>query len=226
MIQKIITTFGLGVLGIDPVTAVYLMAMALRKEKKSKISLFFLSFAGFSVLVGAALSTIFGVATIDFLKNMIPGDDSPFWAVLKLAIAIFILVWTTGKLLRKSKPREEPHKEIGGYWSCIITGFLFAISSFTDPTFYAVILMGGDSENFLTAALLLALWFLVSQFMAVIIYVANEVNLLDKLLALLEKLKQKNMKVVSYVLYAILFIIAIALLIDAGCYLLSGKYLF
>ena len=45
MLHKLLNTVGLGVLGIDPITAVYLLSMSLRKEKNSKITLFFLSFA-------------------------------------------------------------------------------------------------------------------------------------------------------------------------------------
>ena len=36
MIHKIISTIGLGILGVDPFTAVYLLSMGLRQEKKSK----------------------------------------------------------------------------------------------------------------------------------------------------------------------------------------------
>ena len=50
MIHKLISTIGLGILGVDPFTAVYLLSMGLRQEKKSNITLFFLSYAGFSVL--------------------------------------------------------------------------------------------------------------------------------------------------------------------------------
>ena len=58
MIHNMLSTFGLGILGIDPITAVYLLSMGLRNEKKTKITLFFLSFAGFSIFVGAGLATI------------------------------------------------------------------------------------------------------------------------------------------------------------------------
>ena len=44
MVHKIISTIGLGILGIDPITAVYMISMGLRKDSKSKISLFWFSF--------------------------------------------------------------------------------------------------------------------------------------------------------------------------------------
>ena len=90
MIHKLISTIGLGILGVDPFTAVYLLSMGLRQEKKSNITLFFLSYAGFSVFIGAILSAIFGATAVDILKSIVPGDNSPFWAVLEFTVSVFI----------------------------------------------------------------------------------------------------------------------------------------
>lgn len=229
MIHKIISTIGLGILGVDPFTAVYLLSMGLRQEKKSNITLFFLSYAGFSVLIGAALSAIFGAAAVvDILKSIVPGDNSPFWAVLEFAVSVFILIWVLRRLFSVSKKKEDTEKKaVNGTWiKYLSTGVVFAISCFTDPTYYAVILMGGEVGNFLTATLLLTIWFVVSQFMALIVYVANSLNLLDKLVALVDKLKAKNIKPITYTIYAVLTIIAIVLLVDTGFYLFDGRYLF
>lgn len=40
MFHKILSTIGLGILGIDPITAVVILSMGLKKEKKTKITLF------------------------------------------------------------------------------------------------------------------------------------------------------------------------------------------
>lgn len=64
----------------------------------------------------------------------------------------------------------------------------------TDPTCYAVMLMGGETGNFLSAVVLLTLWFLVSQFLAVIVYIANEMNLLEKLVDFIEKIQTKKLE--------------------------------
>ena len=226
--SQIISTFGLGILGIDPITAVYLLAMGLRSEKKTKISLFFFSFAGFTIVVGATLASVFGITAVDFLKNILPGDSSPLWAIVKFAIAIFIFIWVFRKLFfgKKQRPDEKKEPVSGDNLKYITTGFLFAVASFTDPTFYAVMLIGGESGNFLTAICLLALWFLVSQFMAVVVYIANEMNLLNKLVHFVERLKQRKWKWVSYLLYTVLIVVAIVLIVDSGVYLFTGRYLF
>ena len=110
MIHKAISTIGLGVLGIDPFTAVYLLSMGLRKEKKSNITFFFLSYAGFSILIGAVLSAIFGTAAVDILKSIVPEDNSPFWAVLEFAVSVFILVWVLRRLFSVRKKKEKKEK--------------------------------------------------------------------------------------------------------------------
>ena len=94
------------------------------------------------------------------------------------------------------------------------------------PTYYAVILLGGESNNFLSAILLLTIWFLVSQFMAVIVYIANQMNLLKKLVKWVDRLKEKGLKTVVHVCYIILLVVSFGLLLDSGYYLVAGKYLF
>lgn len=228
MIHKGISAIGLGILGVDPFTAAYLLAMGLRKEKKSNVAFFFLSYAGFSVLIGAVLSALFGTAAVDILKNMVPGDNSPFWAVLEFAVSVFILVWVLRRVFRVRKKKEETEKKaVRGTWiRYLSTGIVFALSCFTDPTYYAVILLGGETGNVLAAALLLTIWFVVSQFMALIVYTANSLNLLDKLVAFADKRKEKKIKPVIYAFYAIFVILAVVLLVDTGFYLFDGKYLF
>ena len=228
MIHKILSTFGLGILGIDPITAVYLLSMGLRNEKKTKITLFILSFAGFSIFVGVGLATILGVAAVDFLKSVTPSDDSPLWAVLEFAISIFILIWISKKLFVDKKQTENQIKETvnGNALKHIITGFVFAISSFTDPTFYAVVLISGETDNIFISILLLTIWFLVSQCLAVIVYIANQCNLLNKLIYQVDRFKNRNLKGGKNVFYIILIVIAILLIVDTGFYLFNGKYLF
>lgn len=227
MFHKIISTIGLGVLGIDPITAVYLISLGVKKEKKARITLFFLSFAGFSVLLGAVLAAIFGVAAAELLASITPNDDSPLWAVLELAISIFIFVWVIGKIRNRGKKKAEAKDFVAGSTiKYLTTGFVFALSCFTDPTYYAVILMGGESGNFFTALLLLTLWFVISQFMAVIIYVTHELNLLDKLITFVDRFKAKKLTFFTNAFYMILLTVAIALIADIAFFLYSGKYLF
>ena len=126
------------------------------------------------------------------------------------------------------KQTENQTKETvnGNALKHIITGFVFAISSFTDPTFYAVVLISGETDNIFISILLLTIWFLVSQCLAVIVYIANQCNLLNKLVYQVDKFKNRNLKGVKKVFYIILIVIAILLIIDTGFYLFNDRYLF
>ena len=120
--------------------------------------------------------------------------------VLKFAISLVVIVFVIRKIFfRKEKPEEEKQAVEGAAFKYLFTGFIFAITCFTDPTYYAVILLGGETQNFLTSALLLTIWFLVSQFMAASVYVANQMNLLKSLVTWVDKLKEKNFKTVIHI---------------------------
>ena len=228
MLHKLLNTVGLGVLGIDPITAVYLLSMSLRKEKNSKITLFFLSFAGSSIFAGVGLATFLGVTAAGVLERIMPGDNSPVWAVLEFSISIFILTWVFKRVFKKTEKTKDQKNDIlrESNLKYIFTGFVFAISSFTDPTFYAVILMGGESGNVVIATVLVSIWFAVSQFMAITVYIAHKLNLVNQLTRFLEKIRNPKLKIFTRLFYSILVCLALALMIDTGYYLFVGRYLF
>ena len=228
MLHKLLNTVGLGVLGIDPITAVYLLSMSLRKEKNSKITLFFLSFAGSSIFAGVGLATFLGVTAAGVLERIMPGDNSPVWAVLEFSISIFILTWVFKRVFKKTEKTKDQKNDIlrESNLKYIFTGFVFAISSFTDPTFYAVILMGGESGNAVIATVLVSIWFVVSQFMAITVYIAHKLNLVNQLTRFLEKIRNPKLKIFTRLFYSILVCLALALMIDTGYYLFVGRYLF
>lgn len=227
MIHKIISTIGLGILGIDPITAIVVLSMGIKKDKNIKITAFVLSFMLFSIFIGVGISVVFGTTVLEFIKNITPSDSSPFWAILEITISIIILFWIFKRYLNRIKEKQDKEERIEGTMvKYITTGFVFAITSFTDPTYYAVILLGSETNNFILATLLLTIWFLVSQIATLIVYIANELNLLNKVVEFIEKFKSKNKNIFNNIIYCILVIIAIGLIIDSFFYLSTGNYLF
>lgn len=227
MIHKIISTMGLGVLGIDPITAIFILSMGLRKDKKIKITSFFLSFALFSILFGAIISSIFGASVFDFINKLIPDDDSNIWIFIEIGILAIIVLWVFKRIFMKKKCKQNEKKQISGsIVKYITTGFVFALTCFTDPTYYAVIVLGSEAKNFLITMLLIAIWFFVSQFMAVITYMAIQFNFINKLTNITDKFKNKYQKTFSICFNILLIIIALLLLIDLIFYLWFGEYLF
>ncbi|KAA8818766.1 hypothetical protein CSQ85_07835 [Bifidobacterium rousetti] len=227
MTHRMLNTIGLGVLGIDPLTAVYMMSMRLRGERKSRVALFFLSFAVSTILVGTVLAASMGAAAAGFLQSILPDDGSRFWAIAEFAVSIIILVWVAKRVfagpgLEKKQPRETVRGSALGH---IAVGFVFAITSFTDPTFYAVMLIGGESRSVVTAALLLTLWFVVSQCLSMVVYIAIQCNRLDALVARLDEWKARNLTMFNRVLHGVLIVVAILLTADATAYWLTGGYL-
>ncbi|PST48178.1 hypothetical protein COO72_09070 [Bifidobacterium callitrichos] len=227
MTHRMLNTIGLGVLGIDPLTAVYMMSMRLRGERKSRVALFFLSFAVSTILVGTVLAASMGAAAAGFLQSILPDDGSRFWAIAELAVSVVILLWVARRVFagpkrEKKQPREAVRSGALGH---IAVGFVFAITSFTDPTFYAVMLIGGESRSVVTAALLLTLWFVVSQCLAMVVYAAIQCNRLDALAARLDEWKERNLTMFNRVLHGVMIGIAILLTADATAYWLTGGYL-
>lgn len=228
MPHNLISIVGLGLLGIDPITAIYLLSMAVQKDRKVKISLFMLSFMGFSILIGTAAALVFGASAVDFLQSITMDDNSPVWAILQLVLSLVILMSIFYKRLKRNKKETQKRKKVveGSAFKYIAVGFVFAVTSFTDPTYYAVILLGGETNNLFLTIIFFTIWFLVSQFMAVVVYIANQANLLNKLTAYIEKLKVKKMRTITNVIFGLLIIIAVLLIMDSGFYLFNGKYLF
>ena len=227
MIHRMLNTIGLGVLGIDPITAMYMMSMRLRGERKSRITWFFLSFAVSTILVGTVLAASMGAAAADFLQSVMPDDNSRFWAIAEFAISIVILIWVAKRVFAGSgREKKQPRETVcGGALGYAVMGFVFAVTSFTDPTFYAVMLVGGESRSVVTAALLLALWFVVSQCLAVAVYAAIQCNRLDALAARLDEWKARSLTMFNRVLHGVLILVAILLAADATAYLSAGEYL-
>lgn len=227
MIHKIISTMGLGVLGIDPITAIFILSMELRKDKKIKITSFFLSFTLFSILFGAIISSIFGASVFDFINSLIPADDSQIWLFIEIGILIIIVLWVFKRIFIKTSEKKKDKQQIsGGIIKYITTGFVFALTCFTDPTYYAVIVLGSETKNFLIITLLIAIWFFVSQFMTIIAYMSIEFNFINRLTDIIERFKNKYQRIFSICFNVILIIIALLLLVDLLFYLCLGKYLF
>lgn len=110
MVHKIISVIGLGILGIDPITAVYMMSMGLRRDSKSKIALFWFLFMGFSILIEAVLAAIFGVSAVEILQRFTPEADSPLWAVLQFIVSFIVVIFVIRKIFYRMKKTDENKK--------------------------------------------------------------------------------------------------------------------
>lgn len=230
MLRRIISAVGLGLLGIDPFTAFYILTLGLRKEKQMNISLFMGTFAAVSILPAAMLSVTFGSVAADYLQRVIPEDNSPIWAALELAVSIAMAAWVIRKKFvkggKEKRNKEESCAGAGSALKCITTGALFAIAAFTDPTYYAVMLLGGETRSFFASLLYLSIWLLVSQSPAFVAYFASQFHLLHKLTDAIDRMQRGRLGEVKHAFYAVMAVVALTLFVDSGAYLFMGEYLF
>lgn len=231
MLKYILGAAGFGVLGFDPFTAAYLLSLCLRKEKRLNIAVFMLTFTLGSLLPGAALSASYGAAAVELLKSLAPADNSPFWAVLELAVALVIASWVVKKTIAKrgGEKRAEKEEKRGGGGSTLkyfAMGAVFAAAAFTDPTYYGAMLLGGETKSFGLALLVLEVWLGVSQCMAFAVCFADRLNLLHRLTAAIDRLKSGRIEKAKDTFYAAMAVAAALLLVDSGLYMLVGEYLF
>lgn len=231
MLRSIIGAAGLGLVGIDPFTAVYILSLGLRKEKRSNISLFMAVFVVGSIVPGAVLSALFGAAAADYLNLIIPEDNSPFWVVVEVIVALVMIVWALRKYFSKDVITEKREEAVAraanaSMLKYIATGAVFAAAAFTDPTYYAVMLLGGEAKSFWAALLFLSEWLLVSQSPAFVVYFANEFGMLHELTGLIDRLKSGRLQKAKRAVYALVMTMAVLLLADVGSYTLVGEYLF
>lgn len=229
MLKYIMGAAGLGVLGFDLFTAFYLLSLCLHGEKRANLGVFMLTFVLGSLLPGAALSSTLGSAAVDWIKSVIPEDNSPFWAAAELVIALAIASWAIRKARAQNNVKEREKEERGSGGStlkCFAVGAVFAAAAFTDPTYYAAMLLGGETKSFGLALLVLSIWLGVSQCMAFVVCFANRLNLLHRLTVAVDKLKSGKFQKAKNVFYAAMAAAAALLLADSGLYMLAGEYLF
>ncbi len=225
--QTIYGILGLGLLGIDPLGAIVASTAIAAKVKKSRVLLFGLTYFSGTVIIGVVMS-ILGQEAIDFVQSFIPDDFSPAWAILNLLIVLIISGWLLIRFLKRNKPKKTPKKKtlLGGVWQIIAVGLIFAASSLTDPTFYAVIILAAESHNILSMIGLHLLWVCVCQLPLILITGAYYLNIHQKLLSKSAKLWRLHRQKFIVVLYLIAILICLLLLADSAVYLVSGQYMF
>jgi hypothetical protein len=178
-----------------------------------------------TILMGSMISAIFKSSAAQFIESIIPGDDSLFWPILEFSVSLVIIIWVLTRIFRKKEEVEEKKEIEGNTIRFILSGTFFAIMSFTDPTYYGVILIGSETDSFIVSALLVLIWFLISQVALVIAYGSIEMNALPKFENTIEKFKNRHKRKLTITINVLLIVIAILLFIDPLAYLLIGEYL-
>lgn len=224
--QALLSIIGLGFLGIDPIAAILAASAMAAHAQKHKILLFTLSFLLGTTLMGVLLSLL-GQNAIDYIQSFIPSDISPLWSILNLTVIAAIIVWLLIRFLRRNAPKKPDKKRkslVGGSWQFIAAGLLFALSSLTDPTFYAVIVIAAGTHNVFAMAGLHLLWISISQLPLLIVVTAYYLNAHKNLLVYVDKAWKAHKQKAMLMLYAAAIILALVLLADTIVYMVSDTY--
>lgn len=229
MLHQILETLGLGVLGIDFMAAAVALSMGARGERKANVAALLVTFAVVTVGIGTVLAVALGTAASRIIQGLIPADDSPLWAIVELGIGVVVLAWMARRVCGKKGREDEGEGQRtaeGSILKFVALGAFFGVTSFTDPTCYGVVLLGGKSGSPVMAALLMLLWFVISQFGFLATCVAVLLGATERLTALVEGVRgmigDRFTKVVNMVLLAV----ALLLIVDPIVYLVTGSYLF
>lgn len=129
MLETIISVIGLGILGVDPIAAIYVMGIGLKKEKKIKLRALMFSFYFTSVVIGVCIAYIFGHQAIIYIQNL-----NFIRAFVELFIAFILISIIFKTIIKKKKEAIKPKVVEGSIFKYLSVGLIFGLLSFTDPT--------------------------------------------------------------------------------------------
>jgi cytochrome c biogenesis protein CcdA len=219
----------LGLLGIDPLGAAVASSAVAAGIKKHKVLLFGLSYFFATAVIGVTLSFL-GKEVAEYFHSLISIDLRLVRALLNIAIAIVVFSWLFIRFIKhgKSKSEKTPKKNssLGKNWQAVVLGLIFAVSSFTDPTFYAVIMLAAESNNVFSIIWIHLLWIFVSQLPLVAVIIAYYTNTHEIIINGSLKLWHKYKNILKIVFYVVAALACLLLLTDSAQYFITGEFLF
>ena len=167
---------GLGVAGLDPVGALILTTAIASGARRSAVLAFFASSLGVTVLVGVALGESVQ-RLVDVVVSLIQvPDPARFW--LQLTAAVALTVWAVRRYRNRnqSSPSQSRRARGSSMPAMLAAGTAWGIAALTDPTFYATAALAGQSRGSVVPAVLVMVWFLISQLPLLAVTVTYLIN--------------------------------------------------
>lgn len=230
------TVFLLGLAGFDPMGALIIIAALSMNMSKKQIGLFAaITFIG-TVLVGVIVSQVLGIGVtyISELINNIP-DIAYMW--IGFAIGFLLLEWFVERIFfkKKSKAKEEKKETFFAKYlkkGMFTLGVLFAVLALSDPSFLTLIALSRHSNNLLEVILANCTWITISQLPIFVLTIAIMLNKHEKIIAYFKDKFSNNPKIekikmaLSVLLSGIILVSGLIMLLDSGCYLIKGHWMF
>ena len=216
---------GLGVAGLDPVGALILTTAIASGARRSAVLAFFASSLGVTVLVGVALGESVQ-RLVDLVVSLIQvPDPARFW--LQLTAAVALTVWAVRRYRNRnqSSPSQSRRARGSSMPAMLAAGTAWGIAALTDPTFYATAALAGQSRGIVVPAVLVMVWFLISQLPLLAVTVTYLINSEGPAVTRLVALTKRLSMALSHVLTALLAFAALLLAASSATYLGTGLFL-
>lgn len=227
-----ITIVALGVVGLDPLAAIMMTSAIAAGAGKRKVAAFSLSFLLGTCVLGSVLAML-GKDALDAVFNAMPAESSGLWAWIYLVIAALLALWVAGRIRKIQQLRQGISPKESRFTAKILRGstlvfigggLLWALSCFTDPSFYAVIAATAGTRNLLAMLVFPALWIFISQIPLLLVAGAYFLGLYDKFKSKFTWANQQTRRP-SRLLTALAAIVAGLLCVDAAVYFIQGRYI-
>lgn len=218
-------TAGLGVAGLDPVGALILATAIASGARRDAVLAFSASSLAVTVVVGIVLGESVQRLVDAISTGLHVPDVARFW--LQLATAAALAIWAVRRhRQRRTKRIPEPRPARGSSMAAmLVAGVLWGIAALTDPTFYATAALAAQHGGIVVPAVLLTVWFLVSQLPAFAVTVTYLVDTEGPAVTRLVALTKRLSRVLTRVLTAVITLATGLLAASSATYLGTGMFL-
>lgn len=224
MFEVLLATLVLGIVGLDPYSALIVAAALAAGSTRRAISAFLAALAVTTIAVGGLLGTAVE-PLIGFLGGLFDLPDAA-WVAINIALSIALVAWALvrTRLHPENAEGSKPQRRGGlSAWSLTGAGVLFSASMLTDPTYYAIIALGTQIEPWGT--LVLALWFLISQFPVVVLVASSFLGLHEKVTTRLQSLWARSKPHLRRIATWAMLLVAAVLMANTVHYFIREEFL-
>lgn len=230
----LLASLGLGVAGLDPTGALLAVAALAAGARPRAVLLFGALVLVLTAVLGTVLSLTAGasLAGVDWASSL-PGG--PLTAALEAVAGAVALVWAAARLRRGAagSAREEAAVASGRRSGARLASgagmagaaVLFTAGAVLDPSFLGVVVLAGRAEPLPAVLAAHLVWSVVSQAPLVLLLVAVARGGHERATALFTRWWARARPVVRHAVTAALVLLGLGLLLDAGWYAATGRFL-
>jgi cytochrome c biogenesis protein CcdA len=225
MVELLLAAIGLGVAGIDPVGALIAIGALSGGARERIVIAYGVTVIGVTVVLGVVLSLTVGSRLADTDWRFLDSGYE-FWAYGEAVVGMGLAVWAIWRILSPAEGGDQQKKRGGSGLPLLGTGILFGLSSVSDPTFVATVVLAGRHGSVLDASLAHLIWILLSQVPLVFITGAVLAGRHEPVVRQFQRWWEKGRPVIARIGISMALVAGTLLLVDAGWWFFTGEFLF